>query len=130
MMIVLFDGVCNLCNRSVDFVVRRAPPSRIRVAAQQSPTGQRLLTEAGLKAEAAESLIVLDGTRTYMRSDAALQIVRRLRTPWPLLYGFVIVPRVLRDPLYTLIARHRYRLFGRRNTCRLPSDADRAHFLE
>lgn len=129
-MIVLFDGHCNLCNRAVDFIIRRDPRCRLRLAAQQSAAGQRLLAQAGLADWDGTGLVTLDEGRPYTHSTAALQVARRLRAPWPLLYyGLIMIPRPIRDGIYAGIARRRYRLFGRRETCRVPDEAEQAHFM-
>ena len=128
-MIVLFDGVCNLCNRSVDFIIRHDRSGTIRFAAQQSETGQRLLAEHGLAAAGGQTMVVITDGGVYTQSTAALRIARRLGWPWSLWYGLIVVPRILRDPVYRCIARHRYRWFGRRDTCRVPTEAERARFL-
>lgn len=127
---MLFDGCCNLCNRGVEFIIRRDPRKHIRLAAQQSAAGRRLLAEAGLAAEAGLTMVAMDGPRVYTRSTAALQVARRLRFPWPLAYALVVVPRCLRDAAYDTVSRHRDRWFGRRDTCRVPTDQERDRFVE
>jgi len=129
-MIVLFDGCCNLCNRGVEFIIRRDPRKHIRLAAQQSAAGQRLLAEVGLTAEAGLTMVAIDGPRVYTRSTAALQVARRLRFPWPLAYALIVVPRPLRDAVYGAISRSRYRWFGRRDTCRVPTEQERERWIE
>ncbi|MDA0990020.1 MAG: thiol-disulfide oxidoreductase DCC family protein [Verrucomicrobia bacterium] len=128
-MVVLFDGVCNLCNGAVDFAIRRDPQARLQFAAQQSEAGQRLLASLGASEDMGSSIVVVDGAAVYTESRAILEILRGLRMPWPLLYGFRLLPPFLRNPLYRWIARHRYRWFGKRESCRLPSEAERGRFL-
>ena len=128
--IVLFDGVCNFCNASVHFIIDRDPGNRYRFAALQSEIGRRLLVQHGLPPDACDSIVLLEGDRCYVRSTAALRIVRRLRWPWPFLYVFIVVPRFLRDVAYSFIARNRYRWFGRSEQCRLPTPQLRQRFLE
>ena len=130
--LVLFDGVCNFCNASVHFIVDRDPARRFRFAALQSAAGAAALRAQG-RAPAAgdpDSIVLIEGGRVYERSAAALRIARHLRFPWPLLYAFVVVPRPLRDLVYRLIARNRYRWFGRTEECRVPTPALRERFLE
>ena len=127
--IILFDGVCNLCNRSVQFILRRDPRGRFRFAAIQSEAGQRILRERGLPAEGVGSIVLLEGGVLYTKSTAGLRIARGLTPPWPLLSLFLIVPRFLRDPVYRLIARNRYRFFGKQEACMLPTPDTRARFL-
>lgn len=130
MITVLFDGVCNLCNRAVDCIMRNDPRQTIRLAAQQSAAGQRLLAEAGAAGAAGQTMVVLADGRVYLRSAAALRLARALRWPWPLLYALVAIPRPLRDAIYNWVVRHRYAWFGKRDTCRVPTAAERAWFIE
>jgi predicted DCC family thiol-disulfide oxidoreductase YuxK len=169
--ILLFDGVCNLCNGVVRFVIRRDPapgsergpgserapasgyasdvgntltpdpspqrrggfasgPGRFRFAALQSEPGQRLLRAHGLPANRLDTFVMIEGGRAYTQSTAGLRVVRRLGFPWSLFYAFIIIPRPLRDAVYTWISRHRYGWFGQREVCMTPSDTDRARFLD
>jgi predicted DCC family thiol-disulfide oxidoreductase YuxK len=114
---ILFDGVCNLCNGAVQFIIARDPSAQFRFAPLDSAAARSLIDEATPRGQ------------MYTRSAAALRIARRLRFPWPLLYGFIIVPRPLRDAVYDLIARHRYRWFGKRDTCMVPTPDLRSRFL-
>ncbi|MBB6097698.1 putative DCC family thiol-disulfide oxidoreductase YuxK [Deinobacterium chartae] len=126
--VILFDGVCNLCNGAVQFILLRDPQARFRFASLQSETGQRLRA-AGQVPEDTDSFVLLEGGRTYLRSDAALCIARGLGGPWRLLYVLILLPRPLRDAVYCLIARNRYRIFGRREACLLPRPEWRSRFL-
>jgi predicted DCC family thiol-disulfide oxidoreductase YuxK len=119
--IVLFDGVCNLCTASVRFMIRRDPAERLRFATLQSATGRSLLERHHLPTDTLETFVVVAGDRCYTRSDAALEVVRRLRAPWPLLVVFKIIPRAIRDAIYSWVARHRYRWFGRTDQCMVPT---------
>ena len=128
---VLYDGVCRLCNGSVTFIIRRDPATRIRFAAMQSKVGQALLARHGLPPSDYQSFVVLDADRVLLRSDAALRIAGELVAPWPLLGRLGrVVPRRLRDGLYDLVARHRYRWFGRYDACLVPSPDIMARFLD
>lgn len=129
--VVLFDGVCNLCNGSVQFILDRDPAGRFRFASLQSEAGQNLLRDHGRppQTDAPDSVILVEGASLWERSDAALRIATGLGFPWRLLAVFRVVPRPLRDAVYRWIARNRYRWFGRTETCRLPSPALRARFL-
>lgn len=128
-VVVLFDGVCHLCNGFVDFAMARDPHGRLRFGALQSEAGQRTLREAGVDAPPLSTLVVVDGGKAYVRSDAALRALRHLRLPWPLLYAGVVVPRPLRDAVYAFVAARRYRWFGRSDTCRLPSPEEKSRFV-
>ena len=129
MTIVLFDGVCNLCNGAVDFIIDRDPQARFRFAALQSEAARPLLERCGLPAEFLGNIVLVEDGACYLRSTAALRIARRLATPWPLLYALVLVPRPLRDALYDWLARNRYRWFGKRESCRMPPPELEARFL-
>lgn len=128
--VVLFDGVCNLCNAGVNFIIDRDPAAYFRFAALQSEAGSALRASCGIPAAAAlESLVLIEAGRCYRRSTAALRIARRLSGGWPLLYACMLVPRPLRDRVYDHIAANRYRWFGRRDHCRVPTAAWQARFL-
>ena len=124
--IVLFDGICNLCNGAVRFILVRDPRGRFRFASLQSNAARRLLKGDGPP----ETIILIDAGKIYSKSTAALRIARGLRFPWPLLYGLVIVPRFLRDVVYDWVARNRYRWFGKRDTCMLPTPQMKERFLD
>jgi predicted DCC family thiol-disulfide oxidoreductase YuxK len=126
--VVLFDGYCNLCSRSVAFILRRERSDVFRFASLQSEYAQGLLERMGIGDEAPDSVILVEGDRWYTRSTAALRITRKLRRLWPLVYGLVIIPRFIRDPLYDWIARNRFRWFGRRQTCFVPHRSVRHKF--
>lgn len=132
--VVLFDGVCNLCNGSVQFVIKRDPRARFRFAALQSESGAALVARVTGQAvspmDQPESMLLIEADHLYSHSTAILRIARKLRFPWPLCYGFVIVPRVIRDSVYDLIARRRYRWFGRRDVCMVPTPDLRARFID
>lgn len=130
--IVLFDGVCNLCNGSVLFILDRDPAAHFRFAALQSDAGRRLLEELGrpLGAGDPESIVLVDAGRVYERSAAALRIARRMRGLWKLLWVLVIVPWPVRDFVYRVVANNRYRWFGRTAECRVPTPELRARFID
>lgn len=130
--ILLFDGVCNLCDATVQFIIDHDAKSQFRFAALQSQVARRLLEERGAPApeELPDSVVLLDDQGVHLRSDAALRTVRRLRFPYPFLFLFVLIPRFLRDPAYEWIARNRYRWFGRQTVCRVPTIEERALFLD
>ncbi len=127
--VVLFDGCCNLCSASVDFIIRNDPRHRFRFAAEQSEAGRAILQRYGLEADSLDTLVLVENGGVHMRSDAILRIARRLKWPWPLAFGLVVVPRPLRDPVYGLVARTRYRTFGRRQACRMPRPEEAAFFI-
>jgi predicted DCC family thiol-disulfide oxidoreductase YuxK len=129
--VMLFDGVCNLCNASVNFVLDRDRDARLRFASLQSESARELLTARGVAAPEGDpdSMVLIEGDRVWVRSDAVLRVCRHLPWPWRAASVFLIVPRGLRDAVYRLIARNRYRWFGRSEVCRMPTPALRARFL-
>ncbi len=127
--IVLFDGVCNLCNRSVQFIIERDPEGRFRFASLQSGLGEELQTRLGIDSRGIDSILLVEGDRWYKESDAALRIARGMSGAWRLLWALRFLPRFLRDGAYRLIARNRYRWFGRQETCWLPTPELRGRFL-
>ncbi len=130
---IFFDGVCNLCNGFVQFVIRHDPAGRFRFAALQSDAGQRLLTAHGLApAELAappESVLLLSGGRLYSHSTAVLRIAQGLGGVWRLVGLGWALPGSWRDALYRLVARNRYRWFGRQESCMMPTPELKARFL-
>jgi predicted DCC family thiol-disulfide oxidoreductase YuxK len=110
--LVLYDGYCVLCNRSVQFLQDRQLPGAIEYASQQSERGQAALKQCGLSTQDTDMLVAILNARCYVRSSAVLRVFRFLRFPWPVLYGLILVPRFIRDPIYDLIAHNRYRWFG------------------
>jgi predicted DCC family thiol-disulfide oxidoreductase YuxK len=128
--IVLFDGVCNLCSGSVQFILRRDRGARFRFASLQSPAGRELLARLAIDSAGIDSVVVIEGERWFKESDAALRIARHLGGLWTLLTVLRLIPRPLRDRAYRFIARHRYRWFGKRDTCWLPTPELRGRFLD
>lgn len=127
--VIVFDGVCNLCNAGVDFIIRRDRGARFTFASNQSPAGQELLTRAGLDPLDADTIVLFEDGRIWLRSSAVLHIARQLGLPWKLAYHLRFIPTIARDAVYRLVAGSRYRVFGKRDTCRLPSAAERSRFL-
>jgi len=127
--IVLFDGVCNLCNSAVTFIIRNDPKRRFRFAALQSPVGQELLQRFGLPTETLNTFVLIEGDRAFTKSTAALRSARLLGYGWPLAFVFILVPKPIRDLCYDFISKHRYRMFGKREACMLPTPDLKARFL-
>ncbi|MBA2664380.1 MAG: thiol-disulfide oxidoreductase DCC family protein [Bradymonadaceae bacterium] len=127
--IILFDGVCNLCNGTVQFIIKRDPSMHFGFASLQSEAGRALVVHHGLDPDELDSVVLIEDGRAYTRSTAALRIVRRLPGAWPLLYVLVLVPRPLRNMIYNLIAKNRYNWFGRQLSCMLPTAENRRRFL-
>jgi predicted DCC family thiol-disulfide oxidoreductase YuxK len=128
--VVLFDGVCNLCNRIVQFIIKRDKKKQFLFASLQGKTGQEVLKKFNLPANDFNSFIVLEGNKIYTRSTAALRMLRKLGGGWNLFYGFIILPRFLRDAVYNQIARNRYKWYGKRNECMVPTPDLKERFLD
>jgi len=127
--IVIFDGVCNLCARSVQFILRHESEPRFQFSPVQSAAGARLLTAHGYSAANVATFVFLSEGKVYTRSTAALRIARHFKGPWQLLRALWIVPRPLRDLLYDLVARNRYSWFGKADSCLMPTPELSARFL-
>ncbi|HEX6280099.1 MAG TPA: thiol-disulfide oxidoreductase DCC family protein [Pyrinomonadaceae bacterium] len=127
--IVLFDGVCNFCNASVNFVIERDEAGYFKFAPLQSEVGEELIAKHGIDTSKTDSIIVVENDRTYTHSSAALRIAKRLDGFWSWSHALIVVPKPLRDFFYRLFAKYRYRLFGRQEACMMPTPEIRARFL-
>lgn len=127
---VLFDGVCKLCNGWAKFLIRHDRQHRVRLATVQSPQGQALLAWAALPMNTFDTMAVIRDRHYWVRSEAFFEVVAQLPGPWPLLRLLRVVPRWLRDWIYNRIALNRYRLFGRHEVCLLPTADHKRRFLE
>lgn len=127
--IILFDGVCNLCNSSVQFIIRHDKKKQFLFASLQSEPGQELMKRYGLPATELNSFILVENDKAWNRSTAALRVVRKLNGLWPGLYSFIILPRFIRDAIYNWIERNRYKWFGKKESCMIPTPELRARFL-
>jgi predicted DCC family thiol-disulfide oxidoreductase YuxK len=128
--ILLFDGVCNLCNSSVLFVIKRDVRKQIRYAAIQSKQGKMLMKKYGIEASYLGSLILIDQGKVYLRSTGALRLCKYLKGLWPALYVLILVPPFIRNGFYDIISKYRYKLFGKQETCMVPSLEFKSLFLE
>lgn len=127
--IILFDGVCNLCNGSVVFIIKRDKKDVFRFAAIQSDEGQELIQKHNIDTSKVDSILLIDGERYFSKSTAALKIARHLSSGYPLLFGFMILPRFFRNWVYDLIARNRYKWFGKKESCMIPTAELKAKFI-
>jgi predicted DCC family thiol-disulfide oxidoreductase YuxK len=118
--IVLFDGQCNLCNGAVQFIIRHDKKNRFVFASLQSEVVKKLLNEIQVPSSL-ETIVLIKGHKHFDKSDAVLEIAKNLSGFWPMVYGFKILPRFLRDVLYNWVAKNRYTWFGKRNSCLSPS---------
>jgi len=128
--VLLFDGVCNLCNSSINLIIDHDPKGHFKFAALQSEFGQQKLKELGYDQESFDSLVLLSEGEVYKKSSAALRIARKLTGLYPLLYIFIIVPPFIRHGVYNIIAKNRYKWWGKRDSCRMPTPELRARFVE
>lgn len=127
--VLLFDGVCNLCNGTARFVIANDPDAHIRLAPVQSKSGQAILTALGLPTDRFDSFVFVEDGTAWFRSTAVLRLLRHLRRRWQPLRVLAILPAGLRDAGYDFVARNRYRLFGRRDACMVPAADVAARFL-
>jgi predicted DCC family thiol-disulfide oxidoreductase YuxK len=127
--IILFDGVCNLCNSSVLFIIHRDPKAKFRFTSLQSDYGKNLLNRFGLSDSELNSVLLIKQDKLFQRSNAALEIARHLTGAWPLLYGFKIIPVFFRDWIYNWIASNRYKWFGKKDSCMIPTPELKSRFV-
>ena len=127
--ILLFDGICNLCNAFVKFIIKRDKKNRFKFAALQSVAGQALLKKYELQTDNYTSFVLITGNHYSLRSSAGLSVLKKLGGLWKLFYIFIFIPRPLRDFIYNIIAKTRYKIFGRRDTCMIPTSDIKQKFL-
>jgi predicted DCC family thiol-disulfide oxidoreductase YuxK len=128
--IVLFDGVCNFCNNSVQFILRKEKKPLFKFAALQSEIGKKLMQQFSSTSQLPDSIIYIRDGKVFSKSGAALRICLALKGAWPLLSIFLIVPYFVRDFVYDVVARNRYRWWGKRESCFLPTPEIRSRFLD
>lgn len=128
--IILFDGVCNLCNNAVQFVIKKDKKNNFRFASLQSPFGQDLLKQFQLDTKEFNSFIVVEKGKIYNKSTAALRVAKKLAGLWPLLYFFIVVPAFIRNYVYDFIAANRYKWFGKKDACWVPTPELKMKFLD
>jgi predicted DCC family thiol-disulfide oxidoreductase YuxK len=128
--VILFDGVCNLCNHTVQFILKRDYQDQFKFASLQSDFGQQLLKDQGLNQTDFNSFIYLRSGELKQKSDAALFVVKDLKNMWQLLYVFILVPKPIRDFVYSFIAKNRYKVFGKRDSCMIPEKPYQNKFIE
>ncbi|MGE7946636.1 thiol-disulfide oxidoreductase DCC family protein [Lysinibacillus sp. NPDC093688] len=126
--VILFDGVCNFCDSSVQFIIKYDQVAYFQFASIQSDAGQALLAQYEIP-ENIDTVILIEHGKVYFESTAALKICRRLNSFWPVCYVFILIPPSIRNIMYRLFAKNRYRLFGRKEKCLLPTPSQRRRFL-
>lgn len=127
--IVVFDGVCNLCEDSVTFIIARDPDAKFRFVSAQSSIGKEIQERYGIDAIEDETVILIKNSKVFTHSDAALEIAKDLNGPWRLLRYAKVVPKPIRNGIYSTVAKNRYKWFGKKNECMLPSLEIKARFL-
>lgn len=129
MKVVLFDGVCNLCNSSINWLIDRDSAAQLKFSSLQSAYGQSVLHRFHIHHQQLETIIYLDEEKIYFRSEAVLRILKQLGGIYAWAFAFMLVPRFLRDGVYNIIATYRYRWFGKRNICRIPESGMKDRFI-
>jgi predicted DCC family thiol-disulfide oxidoreductase YuxK len=127
--IILFDGVCNLCNGAINFIIARDPKNAYKFAALESNIGQRLLTKHDIDPNKIDSIVLIRGEQAYVKAGAALRIAGKMSGAWTLLTGLRIIPKFIADAVYDFIARNRYRWFGKKDQCMIPTPSLKSKFL-
>lgn len=127
--LILFDGVCNLCDGFVQFVIRNDKEGKFRFGTLQSPEAEAIFKTLGYDYSVPKTVILIQNGKMYQRSEAALRVAKGLRFPLPLSFGFIVVPAFIRDWVYDFVARNRYRWFGKKDVCMIPTPELRARFL-
>ncbi|MFT5166128.1 MAG: putative DCC family thiol-disulfide oxidoreductase YuxK [Saprospiraceae bacterium] len=127
--IVLFDGVCNLCNGAVKFAIKRDKKAVLHFASLQSDLAGELMRKHNIEEHQLKTFIFIEKDKAYTRSTAGLKLVKSFGGVWSLLYAFIIIPKPIRDAVYNLISNNRYRWFGKQESCMIPTPEIRARFL-
>lgn len=127
--VIVFDGVCNLCNTSVQQVIKHDKQHYFSFASLQGVYGQNLLKKEGLDSGDFDSFLLVENGKIFFKSTAALRVAKRLSFPYKLLYPFILVPRFIRDYIYGLVAKNRYQWFGKRESCMIPSPELQDRFI-
>ena len=127
--IILFDGVCNFCNSRINFIIRNDKRDYFRFTPLQSETAKKLIAEKNIHTFGLDSFILIENGKAYDRTTAALRIAKKLDGLWPIFYAFIIVPPFIRDIVYKIIAKNRYKWWGKKDSCMIPTAEMRAKFL-
>ena len=127
--IILFDGVCNFCNASVNFIIRHDHTNYFRFSPLQSTAGQKLVQHFKMEHLPLNSILLVENNMIYQKSTAVLRISKKLSGAYFLLYGFIIIPPFIRDAIYTYVARNRYKWFGKKETCMIPTTEIKEKFI-
>jgi predicted DCC family thiol-disulfide oxidoreductase YuxK len=127
--IILFDGVCNLCNGAINFIIARDPKNRYKFAALESEVGQKLLATHEINPDEIDSIVLIRNNNAYVKAGAAIRIAQYMSGGWPIFYAFRIIPGFLSNVIYDFIAKNRYRWFGKKDSCMIPTPELKSKFL-
>ncbi len=127
--IILFDGVCNLCNSSINFVIKRDRKDVFRFTALQEEVGRGLIDKYGIDPSNTDSIILIENNKAYIKSSAALRIAKSMSGGYPLLFIFMVIPKFIRNWVYDFVARNRYKWYGKKESCMIPTPELKAKFL-
>ncbi len=127
--LILFDGVCNLCNSSVQFIIKNDPEGYFKFASLQSETGQRILEQFNMKKDNFDTFILYENGQIYTKSTGVLRVLKNLKNYYRFFYIFIVIPSFIRDLLYTFVSSYRYRLFGKKDACMIPTPELKARFM-
>ncbi len=127
--ILLFDGLCNLCNGAVNFILKRDKIGKFKFAALQSEIGNKLCKQHNIDTNIIDSIVLIKNDKVYIKSTAVLEILKDMPIGWRVFRSGIILPKVIRDYLYDLIAKHRYRIFGKKDECPIPPEDVQDRFL-
>ena len=128
--IILFDGVCNLCNKAVLFIIGRDKEKKFCFVSLQSEKGKMLMKANGMEENSINSIVYMNRVGVFLQSKAVLNILYKMGYPWRMLYVFILLPRFVRDGIYTVITRNRYSIFGMKNECKIPDENIKGRFLQ
>ncbi len=127
--IILFDGVCNLCNRFVKFIIVKDRLKKIHFSPLQKESTKELLRKFNIDFSKLDTVIYIKDEKVFAKSSAALHVLKDIGGIWKLFFVFIIVPKFIRDFIYSIVVRNRYRIFGKSDSCMIPSEKDKARFL-
>ncbi len=127
--IILFDGVCNFCNSSVNKIIKHDKKNKFKFAALQSETGKKLLEKHSIDSSKIDSIILIENNSAFIKSTAILKISKHMSGLYPLTYGFIIIPAFIRNVVYDFIARNRYKWWGKKDSCMIPTEEVKAKFI-
>lgn len=127
--LVLFDGVCNFCDASVNWIIKHDKKNKFKFATLQSEIGKKMMLQYGIDPAKTDSAVLIENNSAYIKSTAVLKIAKQLNALYPLAYGFIIIPKFLRDAVYDFISRNRYKWWGKKDSCMIPTKEIKEKFI-